>query len=138
MKKAAEGDIEAIETLRILAAQDIVLHTSLDEESKTDLVNQITSLSEQDIEIGASLNSNKFAEGLYDAAIAAGMTVDDIQTMFDSLGWEPDIKMETYTLSDKDVTNGYIDVPADLEGNTQRIPLESSMTTGATITYPVI
>ena len=138
MKQAAEGNVEAIEKLRLLAAEDIILHTTLDEASKNDLIAQMTLLSEQDIEIGASLNSNKFAEGLYDAAIAAGMTVDDIQAMFDSLGWEPDIKMETYTLTDKDVTNGYIDVPADLEGNTQRIPLESSMTTGATITYPVI
>lgn len=138
MKQAAEGSVEAIEQLRLLAAQDIVLHTSLDDASKTAILTDLAALASQDIEIGATLNNNEFAQSLYDAAIAAGMTVDDIQNMFDSLGWEPDIKMETYTLTDKDVTNGYVEVPADLEGNVQRIPLESSMVTGATITYPVI
>lgn len=138
MEEAAKGSVEAIEKLRLLAAQDIVIHAAIDEAAKTTLLADLANLASQDIEIGATLNNTQFADSLYDAAIAAGMTVDDIQRMFDSLGWEPDIKMETYTLSDTDVTNGYVDVPADLEGNTQRIPLESSMTTGATITYPVI
>ena len=138
MEEAAKGSVEAIEKLRLLAAQDIVIHTSLNADDKTTILTELAQLAAQDVEIGATLNNTEFAQSLYDAAIAAGMTVEDIQKMFDSLGWEPDIKMQTYTLTDKDVSTGWVEVPADLEGNVQKIPLESSMVTGATITYPVI
>ncbi|MBQ1189650.1 MAG: hypothetical protein IIX57_04480, partial [Lachnospiraceae bacterium] len=57
--------------------------------------------------------------------------------------WEPEVETRTYTISDKDVLNGYVEVPSmiDAEGleyGTQRIPLQSSATANSTISYTVI
>lgn len=143
MAKAANGDAKAIDELRIAAAKDIVSNFSIniDEASKTEIYNLLDDLNGKNYEIGTTLNNDDLINGLYDAAVAAGATVDDIQDMFESIGWEPEFETETITLTDTDTRNGYVEVPGELDASgrptaPRRIPLDSSMTAGATIEIP--
>lgn len=143
MEKAAKGDADAIEELRKAAAKDIITKAKLqlDEEGKNEIFGLIDELTGKDYEIGTTLNNDALINGLYDSMVAAGATVNDIQNMFDSIGWEPQFETEEYTLSDEDVRRGYVEVPGEVDafGNPtapRRIPLESKMTAGATIQIP--
>ena len=143
MAKAAKGDAKAIDELRIAAAKDIVANfgINIDEASKTEIYNLLDDLSGKNYEIGTTLNNDNLINGLYDSAVAAGATVDDIQDMFESIGWEPEFETETVTLTDTDTRRGYVEVPGELDASgrptaPRRIPLDSSMTAGATIEIP--
>ena len=141
MERAANDDLDAIEELRTAAAKDIIAHIGVetDEESVNEINSYLDELVAQDYPINTYLNDNDLINGLYDAAVAAGATVDDIQNMFDSIGWEPQFDTETYTLSDSDIRNGYVDVVDDpIKGTTRRIPIQSGMAAGATIEIPKI
>ena len=143
MAKAAKGDAKAIDELRIAAPKDIVANfgINIDEASKTEIYNLLDDLSGKNYEIGTTLNNDDLINGLYDSAVAAGATVDDIQDMFESIGWEPEFETETVTLTDTDTRRGYVEVPGELDASgrptaPRRIPLDSSMTAGATIEIP--
>jgi TP901 family phage tail tape measure protein len=143
MAKAANGDAKAIDELRIAAAKDIVSNfgINIDEASKTEIYNLLDDLNGKNYEIGTTLNNDDLINGLYDSAVAAGATVDDIQDMFESIGWEPEFETETVTLTDTDTRRGYVEVPGELDASgrptaPRRIPLDSSMTAGATIEIP--
>lgn len=143
MAKAANGDAKAIDKLRIAAAKDIVSNfgINIDEASKTEIYNLLDDLNGKNYEIGTTLNNDDLINGLYDSAVAAGATVDDIQDMFESIGWEPEFETETVTLTDTDTRRGYVEVPGELDASgrptaPRRIPLDSSMTAGATIEIP--
>lgn len=143
MAKAAKGDAKAIDELRVAAAKDIVANfgINIDEASKTEIYNLLDDLSGKNYEIGTTLNNDDLINGLYDSAVAAGATVDDIQDMFESIGWEPEFETETVTLTDTDTRRGYVEVPGELDASgrptaPRRIPLDSSMTAGATIEIP--
>ena len=88
MQQAVEGNIEAFEQLRILAAQDIIESAGVGRPLQTYFTGLINKLSQQEISIGTSIDQNKFAKDLLIATQAAGMTTSDIQSMFDALGWE--------------------------------------------------
>lgn len=143
MAKAANGDAKAIDKLRIAAAKDIVSNfgINIDEASKTEIYNLLDDLNGKNYEIGTTLNNDDLINGLYDSAVAAGATVDDIKDMFESIGWEPEFKTETVTLTDTDTRRGYVEVPGELDASgrptaPRRIPLDSSMTAGTTIEIP--
>lgn len=143
MAKAANGDAKAIDKLRIAAAKNIVSNfgINIDEASKTEIYNLLDDLNGKNYEIGTTLNNDDLINGLYDSAVAAGATVDDIQDMFESIGWEPEFETETVKLTDTDTRRGYVEIPGELDASgrptePRRIPLDSSMTAGATIEIP--
>lgn len=138
-KKASQGNTKAIEALRKSAAKGIVAKLNVDEASKKELDSLIDELAGKNYEIGTTLNNDGLINGLYDSLVAAGATADQIQDAFNNIGWEPQFETETYTLSDSDVRNGFVEVVSDpLTGATRKIPLESSMQAGATIEIPKI
>ena len=145
MEQAAKGDVEAVEKLRVAAAQDIIAHTKIDlnPESTKELNSYLTELTSQDYVIGTTLDNSATLDGLYDLLVEANATAEDIQQAFNAIGWEPQLETETYTLSDADVRNGYVEVvdPPLLPGEkatTRRIPVQSGMSAGATIEIPKI
>ena len=143
MERAANGDTEAIEELRTAAAQDIIAHVAIepDEESMQQINTYLEELTSQDYVIGTVLDNSGAIDGLYDTMVEAGATTEQIQDMFNSIGWEPQFETEEYTLSDQDVRQGYVEVvdPPLLPGEqakTRRIPVQSGMAAGATIQIP--
>ena len=60
---------------------------------------------EEDIEIGATLDTSEFGSALYDILAASGATVDDINKAFDKIGWEPEIKYKEVPFSEAQQMN---------------------------------
>lgn len=138
-KRAAEGDAEAIEALRIAAGKEIIAKLGLDEGSQLYLYGVLDELTGKDYEIGTVLNNDKLIEGLYDALVAAGKTTEEIQGFFDNIGWEAEFETEEHTLTDTEKNQGYVEVVDDpLLGTTRRIPIAAEMTAGSTIQIPKI
>lgn len=108
MAKAANGDTDAINKLRKEAAKDIIAKAKLDldEKSLNDVNNLIDSFANEDLEVGMTLNDSQFGEGLLNALLAAGATVDEINSAFESLGWEPELDYEEMTFAEAQTQYG--------------------------------
>lgn len=94
--KAAEGDAEAIDRLQVAAANDILINITGQDNLTPQLENLqntlLTSIPD-DIEIGATLDSGDFLANANELVSAAGMTVEQAQAYFNSLGYEPTFEM---------------------------------------------
>ena len=80
----------------------------------TSLMDSLISIAEgTNLEIGPEVNNDNALNALYELLSAAGMTVDDIASLFDSLGWQPEldfVKMDTESAA-KTHNYGYMEVP---------------------------
>lgn len=112
--KAAEGDAEAIDSLRAAMANDIVLKVGADtgiaEEQLLNLSNNVLSQIPDDLEIGATLDDSQFLEAANRLITESGMTAEEAQAYFNSIGYEPTFETTTETV-------------------THQVPLESKETT---------
>ena len=101
IQKAAEGDADAINALAVAAGKDILVNIKLADESiRDELLNLHESLATEipDIEVGATLNSGDFLTKAAQIVEAAGMSVEEANAYFRSLGFEPNFKTETVTM----------------------------------------
>lgn len=93
VENALTGNKDAIKDLQKALALDLDISKNL---NGTELENQINNIlndiSLQDIEVHSKINNNEFLNGLYDMMIEAGAGVEDIQNLFNTLGWEPDFE----------------------------------------------
>ena len=148
LKKAANGDMEAIERLQKAAAKDILFGVDFDESSLSDaeqtLLDTLDKFDPDDIKIGTTLDDSGMTEA-FNALIASGeMTAEQVSAALESIGFEPELSYEEMSLGDaaKASTTGYVEVVSDLGPpvKTQRIPLSSVSTANAdqTVKIPVI
>nr|DAT10117.1 MAG TPA: hypothetical protein [Caudoviricetes sp.] len=96
MKKAAEGSVEAYETLQQKARQDIEAHidfTNLEEfkSQLSEVESAMDAMQFQDLEIGANLNIDGFLQSLSDMVNAAGMTAAKAESYLSSLGIDAEV-----------------------------------------------
>ena len=93
IRQAAEGSTDAIEQLRMLAAEKIVVGLKLNENDENNLLNAIYNLNSEvpNLEVGATLDETQFGQALFDMMNALNMSTEEMQKVFDSLGWEPEI-----------------------------------------------
>lgn len=148
IEKAAEGDAEAIDRLKAAMAENIICKiTAVDNFSELDtniqtLHNKLLDLN-TNIEVGASLNIGDFITAANDLITKTGMTVDQAQAYFNSLGYEPTFVTEkktvplegtrTYTenvvIGTKALDQGGAEVPfqyiASSDTRTEAIPMGS-------------
>ena len=94
IQAAATDDIEADEALRELLAQDIicnVMGVSNFDQLNTDLQTLATDVANTstDIEVGAVLNDGEFLQKAQNLVTQTGMSVEEAQSYFNSLGYEP-------------------------------------------------
>lgn len=94
LKKAVKGDKDAVEKLRTAAAKVQLNNIDIKDNLKKDITNKIDELSKKtpNLKIGATLDSTDAGKDLMEFVNKAGMSVEDIQKLFNSLGWAPDIK----------------------------------------------
>lgn len=148
LKKAANGDMEAIERLQKAAAKDILFGVDFDEtslnEEEQNLLNMLDNFNPDDIEIGTTLDDSGMTDA-FNALIASGeMTAEQVSEALESIGFEPELSYEEMSLGDaaKASTTGYVEVVSDLGPpvKTQRIPVSSVSTANAdqTVKIPVI
>ena len=96
MKKAAEGDIQAIEDLRQAAGNDIIAHVQADtEEAKQalkDFDSVIDNINTKDLEIGATVDLGDGYAALNDFIAKSGMTADQVNAYLNSMGYQAEIE----------------------------------------------
>ena len=103
IKKAAEGDAEAIDNLRAAAAQDIVINIQKENGIAGDLANQINAdvLEAQslakDIRVGATLDSGNFMEVCQGIIDNAQMTTQQANAFFEMMGFSADVTYDQDT-----------------------------------------
>lgn len=99
INQLANGDLSALDSLREAAAQDYVVKISqegnLTQENLEWLQNQITQISGMSIDVGSSLNDQNFIDGLNDMLDAGSMTVDQVNSLFGMMGYDPTITWKT-------------------------------------------
>jgi len=94
LELAANGDADAIDRLRMSMSQDIMAKIILDNSDfieNTDAVkiaynNLMAEL--PDITVGTYLDSGSFIDGLNELISSTGMTVDQVNALVDSMGFE--------------------------------------------------
>ena len=99
IQKAAEGDTDAIQQLRVEASNDILMNvmgisdfSSLDEDLQNEIayVNQLAA--DNDFEIGASLDDSEFLAACMDIVNQAGMTAEQATAYLASMGIDATVK----------------------------------------------
>lgn len=99
IEKAAKGDAEAIDGLRDslinIAIKDIIDTNGLEENVK-EFRNELDNITNAipDLKIGADFESEEFNNKINDFIADNEMTVEQIQSLFDSLGYEPTFATE--------------------------------------------
>lgn len=103
IEKAATGDAEAIDRLAIAAGKEILIDLSMGDKNlqkellglQDTLLNKIP----KDIKVGASLDTEDFGTAAQDLVDTAGMSVEEAQAYFNSLGYEPvfETELQDYT-----------------------------------------
>lgn len=101
IKLAAEGDAEAINRLAIAAGKDIIMHMGIEDEGVLEkaliLHSELTAMI-PDIEVGATLSGDdEFAQKALELIKTVGMTADQANAYFRSIGFEPNFEFEEVT-----------------------------------------
>lgn len=96
MARAAEGDAAAIEELRAVAGQDILIGLVGKETFEQDLAElhqYILDFPTDGLIIGADIENQDFIDKLNEMIAASGMTADQVNSYLSAMGYEPDIEM---------------------------------------------
>ena len=136
---AANGDIDAINRLGVAAAKDYVVNTVVNSTAQTQLNGIIDSLSAIDpsITIDTQL-SGDYVKQLNQMLEKSQVTKDQLQNIFNAIGWSPDIEMTD--VPGKPITTTF---QADIKGNLfgkefQAGSLSGAFTQDQTISVPQI
>lgn len=95
----ANGDMEALERLRTAAAQDYVVNLNtqgnLTDENLNFLQQHLAQIDAMNVQPGAYLDDKGFIDGLNSMLANGQMTVDQVNTMFSMMGYNPTISWKT-------------------------------------------
>lgn len=141
---AANGDAEAIDRLALAASKDIVINLDFeDETTKQEVLSLYDDLMAEmpDLEVGATLDDKEFLTKLNNFVKQSGMSVEQAQAFFNSLGYEPEFVTDTKTVkrsipqerthTDYEITDGTIDIL----GQEWHIPTIDRLTTTSVSDY---
>ena len=104
IEKAANGDAEAIDRLAIAAGKDILVNMELADEGVRD---ELYALHDQlaaeipKIEVGATIDSGDFLAQAAQIVESAGMTVEQANAYFRSMGFEPNFETKQVPVESK-------------------------------------
>lgn len=114
IKKLADGDISVLEELGEAAARDFVAHLEIPEKDINAFQSVLDDLTQEDLTIGGhiDLDDASYLSTLNDMLRAGTITMEQVQTAFNSIGYAPEIKYskpipgpETTTFVDVDTTS---------------------------------
>lgn len=141
---AANGDAEAIDRLALAASKDIIINLDFeDETAKQEVLSLYDDLMAEmpDLEVGATLDDEEFLTKLNNFVKQSGMSVEQAQAFFNSLGYEPEFVTDTKTVkrsipqerthTDYEITDGKINIL----GQEYHIPTIDRLTTTSVSDY---
>ena len=149
IEKAAYGDVEAIQQLRIAAADEILVNINkqgnLTPESLDYLRQKATELATMTIEPYAAIDDANFIAQLNNMMANGEMTADQVQSYLNSIGYDPVMGTETvdytaFSIPGKSISIkalgkyevGSIDIPdIEIQGRTQMPKIESVQSIGS-------
>lgn len=98
LTEGGDAAVEAMKELEEKAAKDYVLHLALEEDYKTQLNSLIETLTAQEssleFTVGVNGDISQYNEMLAELLNQGLMTVEEMQGLFNSFGWSPQIKTE--------------------------------------------
>lgn len=100
IEKLANGDTSALKELRKAAADDYILHLSVDDSVQQELqaaIDKVYELGGLDpsIDIQANLNDADCIDGLNKLLATGKLTSEEVEKAFNAIGYQPDIKWTT-------------------------------------------
>lgn len=139
---AVEGDIDAINRLRIAVARanaaKYMIHLDLPSEAVSakldDLMELVSQADAMDIEVGASIEDSEFIKSLNTMLESTNMTVDELNKVFESIGFQAEyVKTGTTEIEVPDIdlskTNGAINSAEDYKkantGNKKKVKVSN-------------
>lgn len=149
MKEAANGSLEAITQLRENAAIAIIDSIELPEDAPEQLQSQVQSLLDQiensedfenQLEIGASIDSlddTAFVDSLNLMLANANMSIEEVQKVLNSLGFEPTIEYEKVPWNSQTMATQTV-YSKDDKGNYSTITNTAKLEEGTEVYIPKI
>ena len=142
----ANGVDGAVEKFRLMATMNqLQVKFKVDEGDLSNLYGQIEALNAQNIEIGTTINDAPALDALAELLNETGATADQMQAIFNALGWDPEIEYvpvdaNTATALRSMGYQQYATLNADSSYNVQPIPLsgEQTLAAGSQIYVPKI
>ena len=148
IEKAAYGDVEAIQQLRIAAANEILVQINktgnLTPENLTYLQQKAQELATMNIQPYAAIDDANFIAQLNNMMANGEMTADQVQSYLNSIGYDPVMSTETvdytaFTIPGKSIPInvlglevGSVDIPdIEIQGKTQMPKIESVQSIGS-------
>ena len=154
IEKAAYGDVEAIERLRIAAANDILVNISqegnLTPENLDYLKQKASELATMNIQPYAAIDDANFIAQLNSMMENGEMTAEQVQSYLNSIGYDPvmtteEVDYTAFTIPGKSIPInvlglevGSIDIPdIEIQGKTQMPKIDSIQSIGSGSYAPV-
>lgn len=99
IKDVVNGVKGSLEKLQVAAAKDVMINLGINEDKITAEMNQamldLANIAEGTIlEVDTNIDTTNALEGLINLLAQVGVTGDQIQAIFDNLGWDPEITYE--------------------------------------------
>lgn len=142
---AADGDVDAIQRLRLAAEEQILIDAGVDLDNMSAEVAAVQDLIANtdfdDIEIGATLDDAGFTEAMNAMMYAANLDSEEIQNVLNSIGFEPNIEWVEATAGDTDTATGlttYTYKSEDGAEHTVQMRSELTQTTDGVLKIPII
>lgn len=130
MEKAVKGDTKAVVQLRNILSKSGIDNLSISDDAKNKIKSQIDLLTKEapNLKFGATLDDSEYGKKLKEMMEESGMTVKEMEKVFKSLGWSPEISYDTVDVATaaKMSSDGYQEIadPAH-PGETIRVPVTS-------------
>ncbi len=135
VKKAMEGDIEALQTLQDIAGEQLLINAgiNIDEGIGQEINDWIGSQEFNDIEIGATLDSTGMTEKFNQLLADGSVTVDQMNAILSGIGFTPEIDykevpIDEYASGQQDFTQT-VEIIDPVTGEAKNMTLQSAVDT---------
>ena len=125
LQEAAYGSADAVDQLRISAAQDIITNAKLNTEGfdseYNNLIQAIGDVNFNDIEIGATLDDQPFFSALDEMIQKGGFTAEQVNSLLGTIGYQPVVTTQRVELSEKQAAKAHNHGTINVDGQTVSI-----------------
>ena len=143
IERLANGDLTVFDELQKAATQDLIMKIAAEvddpalQETFSEMNNIIANADIENLEVGASLESTEFGNALADLVNSSNLTVEEMQKIFDSFGFEPSVEWEKVDANTVNLaqTHAYI---KGADGTYQEIKDQAQLETQETVWIPKI